>query len=88
MDQPLIDRDDRHFRKYPLRPDADACEMNDAMNVLRAIHDHACGCDASDGQMSASNGANVADALDADFVSDAYIVRTQNGFLLLNAAYI
>ena len=88
MDQPLIDHDDRHFRKYPLRPDADAYEMNDAMNVLRALHDHACGCDASDGQMSASNEANVAGALDADFVSDVYTFRTRNDFPLLNAAYI
>lgn len=87
-DQPLIARDDRHFRKYPLRPGADACAMNDAMNVLRAIHDHACGCDANDGQMSASNEANVAGALDADSVSDAYTVRTRSDFRLLNAAYI
>lgn len=62
--QPLSDHDDRHFRKYPLRLDANAYGMNDAMNVHHATHVRAHGYDVYDGQM---NEANVADALDADF---------------------
>lgn len=84
VDQPLNDHDDRHFRKYPLRPDADAY----AMSVHHAMHGYAHGCDANDGQMNVLNEANVADALDVDFVSDADIDRKQNDFRPPIAAYI
>lgn len=84
MDQPLNDHGDRHFRKYPLRPDADAC----AMNVHHAMHGYAHGCDANDGRMSVWNEANVAGASDVDFVSDADIDRKQSDFHPPIVAYI
>lgn len=84
----MSDHDDRHFRIGPLRPDANACEMNDAMSVRHAIRDHACGCDANDGQMSVASEANVADALDADFVLDACTFRKRIDSPLPPGAYI
>lgn len=83
MDQPLNDHDDRHFRKYPLRPDANAYEMNDAMNARHAMYDCANDCDANDDRMSASNEANVVGALDADFALDVYTFHKQNDSLPL-----
>lgn len=81
----MIDRDDRHFHKYPhLRSDASAYVMNDAMNA----HDHAYGCDANDGRMSVLNVANVADALGSDFAADVYTFHIRNDFHLPTAVYI
>lgn len=84
----MSDHDDRHFRKYPLRLDASAYEMNGAMNVLHAIRDRAYGYGANDDQMNASNEANVVDALDAGFALDVYTFHIRTGSLLLVGAYI
>lgn len=84
MDRPLNDRDDRHFRRYPLRPDADAY----AMNVHRAKHGCAHGCGANGVQMNVLNEANVADALDDGFVLDADIDHKQSDFHPPIVAYI
>lgn len=84
MDRSLNDHDDRHFRKYPLHPDANAY----AMNVHRVMHDYAYDCDANDVQMNVLNEANVVDASDVGFVSDADNGRKQSGFHPLIVAYI
>lgn len=88
VDQPLNDHDDRHFRKFPLRPAANAYGMNDAMNGHRAMHDYAYDYDANDDRMSVSNVANAVDALDDGFALDVYIFHKQNDSPLLVAVDI
>lgn len=68
---------DRHFRKFPPRPDADAYAMNDATNADHANHAHEHDCDAYDGRM---NAVNAVDELDVYFVWDADNGRKRNGF--------
>lgn len=61
--RPLSDHDDRHFRKYPLRLDANAYAMNDVMSGLHATYGRVRGYDVYGVRM---NAANAADAFDAD----------------------
>lgn len=75
--RPSSDHGDRHFRKYPLRLDANACAMNDAMNARHAIHDRGHGYDVYDVQM---NEANAVDALGVYFGWDVCTFRKRNGF--------
>lgn len=84
----MSDHDDRHFRRFHPHLDANAYEMNDAMNVLHAMHDHANDYDVSDAQMSALNEANAVGALDACFALDVYTFHIQIGFHLRFVFYI